>query len=236
MSLDQFDKWFLLATAGLAVAEKQHLEPELRSHFEDAVADGLGRGLDSQQAITKAIRSLGNPNVCNANYRTLYFTEWEYKILFTPRRIDSRLNSLVVVLAVVGMIVSLLIVSKNSPDFIPWGFLVAQLLSSITPLVLTRLSPRLFWIQSAESWKKPEEAIDAYGLSHAELGVLGWEQALNILGLVLVVVSVLPYGLTLGWDNGLVFLLMSAVLCSTIVYLSWRLYKFQRFGSRSARA
>jgi hypothetical protein len=143
MPKDQFDKWLSQATAGLAVAEKQHLEPELHAHFEDAVADGLEHGLDSQQAITKAISSLGNPSVCNAKYRQLYFTEREYKTLFTPTVINKN-NWWIVALMVVATgfigVKQLLELSSLSALAFP----LSQIIIYGAPLLLRYNSPKLF--------------------------------------------------------------------------------------------
>jgi hypothetical protein len=82
--MNTFEQWFYQASSGLALAEKQRIGPELRSHYLDALQYHQERGLDQANAAANALTDLGDPLVCNQSLRKRYLNEDQYQAVYEP--------------------------------------------------------------------------------------------------------------------------------------------------------
>jgi hypothetical protein len=146
-----FDHWFAAATKGLALEEIKLLRPELHNHYQDALQSQLNNGLNPVDAASKAVASLGDAKQCHRAYHQLYFTEFEYKGLFTPVQYNPNLlsfaigtTSIVLVFVTVKLIYGIMTGSSN-PDFGSFFMALTLALIFASFYLIARRCPSLRW-------------------------------------------------------------------------------------------
>ena len=79
--LGSLEQWLEIATRGLCDDAKERVRAEIESHYADAVAASMERGLSVAEAHGAAMASLGNPRKSRRAFHRAYLTRREFKQL-----------------------------------------------------------------------------------------------------------------------------------------------------------
>jgi hypothetical protein len=239
--MDNFDHWFSTATKGLAQEEVKLLLPELRNHYEDTLQHHLGNGQSATDASAKAVASLGDPKQCNRQYRQLYFSESEYKSLFTPAQQNLIPSAFVVGMASVALVVVTIrliysvVVEKGNPDL--GGFLMVLTLSLIfaSLYLIARHCPSLRWPGPNKVGAPLPQPLPLASISPPEIAALRLSHILLLLSVITLTLMVAnwSWGFAGAIFGPLYFLFFLSVLTMFIPIIR-KLSRFGRDGQRSA--
>jgi len=81
--------WLDIATKGLSSESKERANDEVAAHFHDAIDAATDAGLSEDDAVQRAIDSLGSPRKAHRAFRRAYLTTFEdmnIRPLLAPRR------------------------------------------------------------------------------------------------------------------------------------------------------
>jgi len=74
-------RWLHVATKGLCTSASERIREEVTSHYDGAMEELLGHGMSWVIADEKAVKHLGDAKKANREYRKIYFTREEERLL-----------------------------------------------------------------------------------------------------------------------------------------------------------
>jgi hypothetical protein len=242
MDTQHFDHWFNAATKGLATEEIKLLLPELRGHYEDALQSHLG-GLSHTDAATKAVASLGDAKQCNREYHRLYFSEYEYKELFTPAQqnfgvpIQLMMGLSATALVLVGIGVVYNIFANVAIDAAGFLLPLAIMLNVFGSFFVLRYCPSLRSSASTIGQQPTPTPLPLSSFKPAELVALKLSRVFSLFSLMVMALAVSNQPWLIVKTAGFSLNLFSvAMLALALAFFIPTIRKLARFGNDGRRA
>jgi hypothetical protein len=247
MDTQHFDHWFTTATKGLATEESKLLRLELESHYQDALQSHLGSGLSQADAAAKAVASLGNAKQCNRAYHQLYFTESEYKGLFTPAQQNPAPLSFIIGITSVALVIFTIelvysIMTGGSPNLGRFLMILTFFLILASLYLIAVRCPSLCWPGQNQAGAAAPQAVPQAvpqplplaSISPPEIAALRTSRILLLLSSITMVFMVVNW----SWSfAGAIFgPLYYLFFCPVLVMFIPTIRKLSRFGNDGRRA